>query len=408
MGAQAVALARAVGYRSAGTVEFIVDRDRNFYFLEMNTRLQVEHPVTELVTGLDLVEEMIRIAGGETLRLRQEDVRMNGWAIEARIYAEDPFRGFLPSTGRLTRYAPPAGSNLGATIRIDSGVAEGSEIPVFYDPLVAKLCTHAATRDAATLAMADALDDFELEGIRHNVPFLAALMAHPRWREGRLSTAFIAEEFAGGLHGVAPTGKEHDILAAIAVAAELGERARASGRRGMPLPFDGMLEFGSEVLPISARPNSPKPPLLDVSLGGEAPLRVESDWRPGERIFRGSVGGESVIAHIRRRGHRLEISRRGATIVARLLSLRAAELAALMPAAGGPDATRSLRCPMPGLVVSIAVTEGQRVEIGETLAVVEAMKMENVLRAERGDVVRRVVAKPGDILAVDDVIIEFA
>ena len=407
MGAQAVALARAVGYRSAGTVEFIVDTDRNFYFLEMNTRLQVEHPVTELVTGLDLVEEMIRIAAGERLRLRQEDVGANGWAIEARIYAEDPFREFLPSIGRVTRYAPPSLPSTAATVRIDSGVAEGSEVPVFYDPLLAKLCTHAGTREAATNAMADALDAFELEGVRHNIPFLAALVAHPRWREGHLSTAFIAEEFPGGFSGVAPAGMDRDILAAVAVAAELAERTRASGRKRMPLPVDGTLEFGSETLPVSARPTSTEPPMLDVSVGGEAPLRIESDWRPGQRIFRGVVGGEGVVARIRRRRHRLEISRRGATILARLLSVRAAELVALMPVSAGADTTRALRCPMPGLVVSIAVAEGQRVEVGETLAVVEAMKMENVLRAERRGIIQRIVARPGDILAVDDVIIEF-
>ncbi len=232
MGAQAVALAKAVGYQSAGTVEFIVGPQRDFYFLEMNTRLQVEHPVTELVTGLDLVEAMIRIAAGEKLRLRQSDVRMDGWAIEARIYAEDPFREFLPSTGRLTRYREPAAERDGAAeIRVDSGVVEGSEVSVFYDPMIAKLCTHAPDRDTAVDAMSDALNSFTIDGIRHNIPFLAALMAHPRWREGRLSTAFIAEEFTDGFRGATPSAAEHTILAAVAASAELIAARRPKGAR---------------------------------------------------------------------------------------------------------------------------------------------------------------------------------
>jgi propionyl-CoA carboxylase alpha chain len=393
-------------------VEFIVDRDRNFYFLEMNTRLQVEHPVTELVTGLDLVEEMIRIAAGQKLRLVQEDVRLAGWAVECRIYAEDPFRSFLPSVGRLARYRPPPeGMAGGITIRNDTGVVEGSEISLFYDPMIAKLCTHAPDRLAAIGAMADALDAFTIDGIRHNIPFLAALMANPRWREGRLSTAFIGEEFSGGFHG-APLGEaERVVLAAVAVSAELAERRRLA-RLGEPsaaageLAQDWVIALGREQLPVRvfAAPDD----ALEIALAGAAPLRVAADWHPGERVWRGTIAGEPIVAQLERRGHVVRVERRGASCLARLLTPRAAELAALMPEKPEADTSGALLCPMPGLVVSIVVAEGQKVEAGETLATVEAMKMENVLRAERDAVVARILVKPGDSLAVDAVIMEFA
>jgi len=410
MGAQAVALAEAVGYRSAGTVEFIVDAKRDFYFLEMNTRLQVEHPVTELVTGIDLVEEMIRVAAGETLRLRQDDVELNGWAVEARIYAEDPFRNFLPSVGRLTRYAPPKeGAEGGTTIRVDSGVVEGSEISLFYDPMIAKLCTHAHGRGAAIDAMIDALDGFVLDGIRHNVPFLSALMTHPRWREGRLSTGFIAEEFPDGFHGATPSEGERTVLAAVAVHAELAERRRlrplgSMGRPAQAARTEHVLALGPEALSIVMDEAEGR---LALTIDGGAAIDVRSDWRPGGPLWRGTVGGETVLAQVERRGHALHLSRRGVSVRARLLTRRAASLAALMLETSAADTSKMLLCPMPGLVVSIAVSEGQEVEAGETLAIVEAMKMENVLRAERGVTVARILAAPGDSLAVDAVIMEF-
>jgi propionyl-CoA carboxylase alpha chain len=416
MGRDAVALARAVGYCSAGTVEFIVDRDRNFYFLEMNTRLQVEHPVTELVTGLDLVEEMIRIAAGEPLRLRQEDVRVAGWAVEARIYAEDPFRDFLPSVGRLTRYRPPPEAFTGGvTIRNDSGVSEGSEIPIFYDPLIAKLCTHAPSRPEAVDAMADALDAFTIDGIRHNIAFLSALMAHARWRDERLSTGFVAEEFPQGFKGAALSDEDRAILAAVAASASLAENARLARPAGRSASHsksfarDWVLMLGEEHIPISVLSGTIGPPLsLDLSVGGGDGIPVQTGWRPGERVWRGRIGGDAIVSQIERRGSAMRVERHGASRLARLLTPRAAELAALMPEKPRADSSKVLLCPMPGLVISVAVSEGQRVEAGETLATVEAMKMENVLKADRSLTVARIIVKPGDSLAVDAVIMEFA
>jgi propionyl-CoA carboxylase alpha chain len=412
MGAQAVALARAVGYRSAGTVEFIVGPERDFYFLEMNTRLQVEHPVTELVRGIDLVEEMIRIAAGEKLRLSQKQVRLGGWAIEARIYAEDPFRGFLPSIGRLTRYRPPAeGASGGVTVRNDAGVVEGSEVSLHYDPMIAKLCTHAPTRAAAIEAMADALDAFTIDGIRHNIPFLAALMAHPRWREGRLSTNFIAEEFPDGFHGAALDATDRTVLSAVAATVELAERERRRRLGGKPAaagPEDWVIALGQAQFPVSVGSCNFGPRTsFDMSIGGES-VSAETAWRPGERVWRGTVNGESAVAQVERRGPDVRVERRGASVLARLLTPQAAALAALLPERAKADTSKALRCPMPGLVVAIAVAEGQAVEAGESLATVEAMKMENVLRAERAGTVARILAKPGDSLAVDQVILEFA
>ncbi len=417
MGAEAVALAKAVGYDSAGTVEFVAGQDKSFYFLEMNTRLQVEHPVTELVTGLDLVELMIRSAAGERLPIAQEDVRLSGWAVESRVYAEDPVRGFLPSTGRLTRYSPPAeGTVRGVTVRNDTGVYEGGEISLFYDPMIAKLVTHAPDRTTAIDAMSAALDAFAIDGIRHNIPFLAALMRHPRWIEGRLSTGFIAEEFPEGFAPLTPDPQEERVLAAIAAAIDHRSNARKRQISGQiaarPVIFErsrvvwlGDREHRVEILEDGGS--------VAVRFFGEddrelATTVLVSDWCPGQPVWQGSVDGARVSAQVRTRLNGVELSRRGATLAALVYTPREAELARLMPVKVDADSGKVLRCPMPGLVVALEVAEGQEIKAGETLAVVEAMKMENVLRAERDGTVSKVHVKPGDSLAVDAVIMEFA
>jgi len=416
MGEQAVALAKAVDYQSAGTVEFIVDKDKNFYFLEMNTRLQVEHPVTELVTGIDLVEQMIRVAAGEKLAFKQADVKLTGWAVESRLYAEDPYRNFLPSIGRLTRYRPPQEGRFGdIVIRNDTGVTEGSEISMYYDPMIAKLCTWAPTRAEAVEAMSEALDEFVVDGIEHNIPFLAALMRHPRWREGRLSTGFIAEEYPDGFAPVAPDGDEKAVLAAVALAVELLRRDRLDRLTGRLAPHSGALKrdwvvkIGADYVPASILEGMISVPMeMDLSVGGAAALTVASDWRPGEPVWRGRVGGRQVAAQLRPLPNGMRIAWQGMAVEAHAMLPRTAELERLMPVKLPPDTSKMLLCPMPGLVVSIAVAEGQEVKAGETLAVVEAMKMENVLRAERDLTVAKLKAKPGDSLAVDAVIMEFA
>jgi propionyl-CoA carboxylase alpha chain len=416
MGAQAVALARAVGYQSAGTVEFIVDPQRNFYFLEMNTRLQVEHPVTEMVTGLDLVEEMIRIAAGEVLRLRQDEVELKGSAIEARIYAEDPFRGFLPSIGRITRYRPPANwKHSDDEVRVDSGVAEGSEVSLFYDPMLAKLIVHGASRARSIHQMEKMLHHFTIEGVRHNIPFLAALMAHPRWHEGRLSTAFIAEEFPDGYSGAPTDDWDGGMLAAVAISVEVIEMRRRLGHAG---DFTHRLAATEWVIALEWRHlpfRIEQVAMTDTDLAysvvfADLPaVRIEGvKWYPGDAVWYGKVAGERTFAHIERTGSMLTVGCRGGWQKARLLTSRTAALAALMPKTSEADSYKALRCPMPGLVVSIAVKEGQDVSAGEMLATVEAMKMENVLRAERSATDSRILAKPGDSLAVDAVIMEFA
>jgi propionyl-CoA carboxylase alpha chain len=416
MGEQSVALAKAVDYQSAGTVEFIVDKDRNFFFLEMNTRLQVEHPVTELVTGIDLVEQMIRVAAGETLAIRQSDVKLTGWAVESRLYAEDPYRNFLPSIGRLTRYRPPEeGTRDGVTIRNDTGVVEGSEISMFYDPMIAKLCTHAPTRTEAIDAMSDALDSFVVDGIEHNLPFLASLMRHPRWRDGRLSTGFIAEEFPDGFQPAQPDVGEKAVLAAVAVTSELLRRDRLDRLEGRVAPHSGRLKrdwvakIGNDYVPVSIADDKANGAIdftLSVDGGGRLPVR--SGWLPGDMIWQGTVGDDDVTAQMRPILNGMRISWRGLSADIRVMPPQTAELDRLMPVKPAPDTSRMLLCPMPGLVVSIGVSEGQEVKAGETLAVVEAMKMENVLRAERDLTVAKINAKPGDSLAVDAVIMEFA
>jgi propionyl-CoA carboxylase alpha chain len=414
MGEQAVALAKAVGYDSAGTVEFVAGQDRSFYFLEMNTRLQVEHPVTELVTGIDLVEQMIRVAAGEKLAIKQSDVRLVGWAVESRVYAEDPYRGFLPSTGRLVRYRPPEESKKdGVTVRNDTGVYEGGEISLFYDPMIAKLVTHAPTREKAIDAQADALDAFYVGGIRHNIPFLSALMAHPRWRAGTLSTGFIAEEFPDGFHGVPPQGEVAHVLAAVATAIDhvLGERKRRiSGQMPHRLVTRERqravrlndTEYRLEV----TRANG----TIEVAFrdGGAHIHKLQSDWKPGDPVWTGLVDGKPVTVQVSAVPNGFDLFFRGAQTRAYVYTESEAAYARLMPAKKAADTGKSLLCPMPGLVVSIAVAEGQEVKAGETLAVVEAMKMENVLRAERDATVKKIHAKKGDSLAVDAVIMEFA
>ncbi|MCO5057109.1 MAG: acetyl/propionyl/methylcrotonyl-CoA carboxylase subunit alpha [Rhizobiaceae bacterium] len=416
MGEQSVALAKAVDYQSAGTVEFIVDKDRNFYFLEMNTRLQVEHPVTELITGIDLVEQMIRVAAGEKLAISQGDVTLNGWAVESRLYAEDPYRGFLPSIGRLTRYRPPQeGRDGDVIVRNDTGVTEGSEISMFYDPMIAKLCTWAPDRATAIDAMADALDAFVVDGIEHNIPFLAALMQHPRWREGRLSTAFIAEEYPDGFAPIEPGEDDLSTLAAIATAVELLRRDRLDRLTGRLAPHSGEIKpdwtvkIGTETyLDAAIVEGMVSIPLeLDLAIGGRT-INVASGWRPGEPVWRGIVDGQAISAQLRPVMNGTRIAWKGMSVEARVMRPKTAELDRLMPVKLPPDTSKLLLCPMPGLVVSIAVGEGQEVKAGETLAVVEAMKMENVLRAERDLTVSKVNAQPGDSLAVDAVIMEFA
>jgi propionyl-CoA carboxylase alpha chain len=415
MGEQSLALAKAVDYQSAGTVEFIVDRDRNFYFLEMNTRLQVEHPVTELVTGIDLVEQMIRVAAGEKLPFAQGDIKLNGWAIESRLYAEDPYRNFMPSIGRLTRYQPPAEGQFGnAVVRNDTGVFEGAEISVYYDPMIAKLCTWAPTRLEAIEAMSQALDGFVVDGIEHNVPFLSALMKHPRWREGRLSTGFIAEEYPDGFAPMMPDEGQQASLAAIAMSAALietnrrerfGDRLRsASGA----LREEWTVKLNEQYVDIRLVDGPVTIPFdMDMAVGDKV-VNIVTDWRPGDPVWRGDVGKVSVTAQLRPILNGIRLDWQGLSVKAKVFTPRHAELDKLMPVKLPPDTSKLLLCPMPGLVVSIAVTEGQEVKAGETLAVVEAMKMENVLRAERDLTVGKINAKAGESLAVDAVIMEFA
>ncbi len=416
MGEQAVALAKAVDYQSAGTVEFIVDKDKNFYFLEMNTRLQVEHPVTELVTGIDLVEQMIRVAAGEKLKIKQKDVVLNGWAVESRLYAEDPYRNFLPSIGRLTRYQPPAEGRVGkAIIRNDTGVTEGSEISMFYDPMVAKLCTWAPTRLEAIDAMSDALDNFVVDGIEHNIPFLTALMQHPRWREGRLSTGFIAEEFPDGFHPRQPDAEEKSVLAAVATAIELVRRDRLDRLSGRLAPHSGatkpdwVVRIEDDYVDVSMTDGLVGTPFeADFSIAGAKPVTVVTDWRIGDPVWVGVVGGKPVSVQVRPALNGNRLAWKGLSVLARVMLPRTAALDRLMPIKLPPDTSNMLLCPMPGMVVSIGVIEGQEVKAGETLAVVEAMKMENVLRADRDLTVAKINAKPGESLAVDAVIMEFA
>ena len=407
MGAQACALAAAVDYRSAGTVEFIVDKNRNFYFLEMNTRLQVEHPVTEMVTGLDLVEQMIRGADGEKLTLTQDDVNLNGWAIETRVYAEDPSRNFLPAIGRLVRYRAPEQD--GANVRIDTGVGEGSEISMFYDPMIAKLATHGPDRDAAIARMQDALDGYFIRGTGHNTAFLASILAHPRFAEGRLTTNFIAEEYPDGYAPAAPEGNLRDRFAAVAayVHGRYAARARQTGLTGAPALPSGdtvwRVQIGTDTNEVELRFGVDG---ANVTVDGRA-VALSTDWGLGDPVFVALFDGETATFQIDRLGVAYRLTHRGVEADVRVLSPRGAELNARMPEKVPPDMSRFVLSPMPGLLVSLAVEEGTPVRAGEEVAVVEAMKMENVLRAAADGVVKSLHAAPGDSLAVDQAIIEF-
>jgi propionyl-CoA carboxylase alpha chain len=411
MGEQAVALAKAVDYCSAGTVEFIVDGQRNFYFLEMNTRLQVEHPVTELITGIDLVEQMIRVAAGEKLAIGQADVGINGWAVESRLYAEDPYRNFLPSIGRLTRYRPP--KELAAedfAVRNDTGVFEGGEISMYYDPMIAKLCTWGPDRSAAIETMRNALDAFEVEGIGHNLPFLSAVMDHERYIAGAITTAFIAEEYPDGFMGAKLSQDTMKKLAALAAHLNFIVEERATQISGAMLNHrrslgrDWVICLDRTEYRVSLDQN---PGESDVEFADGASMQVCCDWLPGHTLAHATIDGEALIAKVQLRQGYIRLRHRGADIKVRAYTPRQAELAELMIEKLPPDTSKMLLCPMPGLVVSINVKEGDEVYDGQALCTVEAMKMENVLRAERKAVVTKILAAPGASLAVDDVILEF-
>jgi propionyl-CoA carboxylase alpha chain len=408
MGEQAVALAQAVKYRSAGTVEFVVGRDRSFYFLEMNTRLQVEHPVTEMVTGIDLVEWMIRVAAGEKLPFSQGQIKLNGWAIECRINAEDPFRNFLPSVGRLVKYAPPQEQN--GAVRVDTGAYEGGEIPVHYDSMIAKLITHGATRDAAIARMREALNAFVIRGVVSNIPFQAALMQHPRFVSGDYTTGFIAGDFPKGFHPADLAHEDPLLLAAVAAFARRRYIDRAARISGQFAGGRRKVDSRWVVLMGGERYSLELDPIEDgfaVRYRGET-LELKSAWRLGELLFDGTWNGEKVCLQIERRGLTYRIFHWGTQVDAIVMTTRAAELLALMPEKPAPDLSRFLLSPMPGLLTELAVTAGQEVKAGEKLAVIEAMKMENILKAELDCVVAEVLAKPGDSLAVDQPILRFA
>ncbi|MBT7745926.1 MAG: biotin/lipoyl-binding protein, partial [Alphaproteobacteria bacterium] len=405
MGEEAVAMSKAVDYKSAGTVEFIVDVERNFYFLEMNTRLQVEHPVTELITGIDLVEQMIRVADGEVLGIKQEDVKLEGWAIESRLYAEDPVRGFLPSIGRLATYRPPVHD----FVRNDTGVVEGDEISLFYDPMIAKLCTFGNTRAQAIERMSTALDEFQLRGIGNNVGFLAAVMAHPRFREGRLSTNFIADEYPDGFVGAEINDADASVLIAVATAVHQEYATREANGPGqlagyhpqVPNQWSVVLNEQEHIVEVAI-----EGPITNITLDGRL-IAVHSDWQFGDLLFSGTVNGDDVAVKIERQPGGYKVARRGADTVIAVRSRKAAVLAAKMPVKEPADLSRFLLSPMPGLVVEIKVVEGEEVKAGQQLAIIDAMKMENVLLAENDGVVATVKAAAGDSLATDQIIIEF-
>jgi propionyl-CoA carboxylase alpha chain len=401
MGEQAVALSKAVNYDSAGTVEFVVAQDQSFYFLEMNTRLQVEHPVTELITGVDLVEQMIRVAYGEKLKLTQKDVKLNGWAVESRIYAEDPYRNFLPSTGRLVHYRPPAEQFVnGVTLRNDTGVYEGGEISIWYDPMIAKLCAHAPTRAEAISAMSNALDSFVITGIQHNIPFVSAIMDNPRWQTGTLSTGFIAEEFAGGFQGVP---LKSNILRALAEVAVLLDHIENTRKRKISGQLNGRkVQFSRD------RHVRLGDTWIEIQISDDLDKAADQNpWCAGEPIIAAETSYGAMTVQVKSIINGYRLTWRGTALDVHVYTPREAELAKLMPEKKAADTSKKLLCPMPGLVVSLAVIEGQAVKAGDTLAIVEAMKMQNVLRAERDVTVEKINAKAGDSLGVDAVIMEF-
>ncbi len=411
MGEQACALAKAVGYTSAGTVEFIVDGEKNFYFLEMNTRLQVEHPVTELITGVDLVEQMIRVAHGEKLSIRQSDVKLNGWAIESRLYAEDPYRNFLPSIGRLSTYRPPAESSAETSVvRNDTGVFEGGEISMYYDPMIAKLCTWAPDRLGAIEHMRLALDRFEVEGIGHNLPFLSAVMDHPKFVKGDMTTAFIAEEYPDGFAGVIlEEAALKSIAASCAAMNRVAEirRTKVSGRldnheRKVGDDWVVTLQGTSFRVKIDADPKG-----SDVVFEDGVSLRVSGDWTPGKTLADMTVNGETLVMKIGKISGGFRVRSRGADLKVHVRTPRQAELAGWMIEKLPPDTSRLLLCPMPGMIVKVDVAEGEEVQEGQALCTVEAMKMENILRAEKKCIVSKINVSTGESLSVDDVIMEF-
>jgi propionyl-CoA carboxylase alpha chain len=419
MGAQAVALSKAVDYDSAGTVEFIVDQDKNFYFLEMNTRLQVEHPVTELTHGIDLVEQMIRIAAGEKLELRQKDIKINGWSVEARLYAEDPYRGFLPSIGRLKRYSEPAEGALGeGTLRIDSGVREGDEISLFYDPMIAKVVSHGKTREAAIDTLLEGLDRYHVEGLQSNAPFLAACLEEEDFRSGEIHTGYIAEKFPDGFDGTAPTEDQTKIIAATAAfihAVYMRRAARTSGRM-TPAPRIHVEEWDvlidGDRIPVEID-------LPDDAIGGGTPAKIwmpeldgkamelETAWLPGEHLFDGMLDGEHFAVEFKNLTEGLRLRHRGYSTTAIVATHRSADLHALLPEKDESASAKQVTSPMPGLVVKLEAEEGQEVKTGEPLLVVEAMKMENVIRAEMDGVIKTIGVEAGQSVSADELLIEF-
>jgi propionyl-CoA carboxylase alpha chain len=417
MGEQCVALSKAVGYYSAGTVELIVSgadpSGESFYFLEMNTRLQVEHPVTEAITGVDLVEQMIRVAAGEKLAMTQDDVKIDGWAIENRVYAEDPYRGFLPSTGRLIRYNPPVpgwtddGAENGRRgvdgVRVDDGVYEGGEVSMFYDPMIAKLVTWGETRDEAADKQIAALDAFEIEGLGHNIDFVNAIMQHPRFRSGELTTGFIAEEYPEGFTGAATSEELKAKLAAIAgfIATARADRARnVDGQLAghLPPPFEWQVKLGGSTFAVEVDED-------DVVVDGKV-IDLAMEYTPGDRIVFAEADDEDIALKVEPTRGGLKLTTRGAIHKVEILPAQVAHLAGHMIEKVPPDLSKFLICPMPGLLVSLNVAEGDKVEAGQPLAVVEAMKMENILRAEKSATVKKVNATAGESLAVDAIILE--
>ena len=411
MGEQACKLAKAVGYSSAGTVEFIVDKDKNFFFLEMNTRLQVEHPVTELITNIDLVEQMILVAAGKPLSIAQKDVKLTGWAMESRLYAEDPYRNFLPSIGRLTRYRPPAEiKNENFIVRNDTGVYEGGEISMYYDPMIAKLCTWAPNRAEAIEQMRIALDRFEVEGIGHNLPFLSAVMDHKKFVSGNITTAFIAEEFSEGFNGVDLNNDKIKHLAACAAAmnrvAEI-RRTKVSGRMDnheRRVGDDWVVQIDGKVFPVFVSADTAG---ANVKFEDGTSIRVSGDWQPGKKLANMSANDNKLIIKIGKLTGGFRMRTRGADLRVLVRTPRQAELSKYMREKIPPDTSKLLLCPMPGLIVKIDVEVGQEVQEGQPLCTVEAMKMENILRAERKGLVAKINSNVGDSLAVDDVILEF-
>ncbi|HEX7885593.1 MAG TPA: acetyl/propionyl/methylcrotonyl-CoA carboxylase subunit alpha [Phenylobacterium sp.] len=404
MGDQAIALAKAVQYDSAGTVEFVAGQDKSFFFLEMNTRLQVEHPVTEMITGVDLVEQMIRSAYGEKLPFAQKDLKINGWAMESRIYAEDPYRGFLPSIGRLVRYSPPAEGELpdGGFVRNDAGVREGDEISMFYDPMISKLSTWGKTREAAIDVMGRALEDFHIEGLGQNIPFLAAVMDQKRFRSGKLSTNYIKDEFPDGFQGLPPTEEQRHLMGAVALAMHRTLLARAAPEQ---LRNEWIVVVGhkQQAVRVSATDNG-----LSIDASGKK-LRLEAiQWRPGRPVFRASLDGKPFTVAVKPAAEGFMIRHRAATSHVLVLTPRSAELHEKLPPKKAADTSKLVLSPMPGLVVSIDVAQGQEVKTGEIVAVLEAMKMQNILRAEHDGTIKAVNVKSGDSVAADEVLVEFA